>query len=78
MTVQLLGRLFNCLDTRFNSSVPSQTGWTPVLDDQQQVGQLGQAQDGVAQWIQGTGELAMGYDPRYPQDKTWAAPSEVP
>ena len=36
--IQLLGRLFNYSDTRFNSLAPSQTGWTPVPDDQQQVG----------------------------------------
>jgi len=51
--VQLLG----CL---FNSSAHSQTDWTPIPDDQQQVGQLGQAQDGVAQRIQGARGLAMG------------------
>ena len=53
MPIQLLRHLFN-------SSAPSQTDWTPIPNDQHQVGQLGQAQDGVAQWIQGTQGLAMG------------------
>ena len=61
MIVQWLGCLFNSPDTRFNSSASSQTGWTPVPDDQQQVGQLGQAQDGVAQRIQGARGLAVGH-----------------
>ena len=53
MIVQLLRRLFNSL-------APSQTDWTPAPDDQQQVGQLEQAQDGIAKRIQGARGLAVG------------------
>jgi hypothetical protein len=45
MTVQQLGRTFNCSNASLNNSAPGYTGRKFAPNDQQQVGQLGQAQD---------------------------------
>jgi len=52
--------VFNSSDACFNSLATSQSGQTPVFDNQQQAGLLKQAKDGVAQRIQGVRGLAVG------------------
>ena len=72
----LLGDGSRCSATAHNWSATHHGGRTMSLTAQFCPHLLGQAQDGVAQRVQGARGLAVGgYDPGYPRQTTWATPS---
>ena len=71
----LLGDGSRCPATIHNCSATYHGGRTMSLTAQLCLHLLGQAQDGVAQRVQGARGLAVGgYDPGYPRQTTWVAP----